>query len=163
MYDGSWSKRVRIGGRIINNLRHADDDTLLTGDEDELMTMLSNVNQASSTAGLLLNVKKTKVMSTADKESIKTGQDHIESVKRFVLLGSRIESDGDCKEEIKRRLSLGRVALTGLDKIWKNETIKISTTERLVRALVFPVVMYRCETWTMKMEDRRRVLTMEMW
>ena len=127
--DHGKSNRVRIGGRIINNLQYADETTLLAGDEDELMTILSNVKETSSRAGPFLNVKKTKVLPTADKESITMSQDLIESVKSFVLQGSRIDSDGDCKAEIKKSLSLGRVAIVGLDKIWKNERIKISTKE----------------------------------
>jgi len=154
---------VKIGGRTISILKYANDATLLAGDEEELRTILRKVMEVSSRAGLYLNVRKTKVTTTADKRLINMEHENIGTVQSFVLLGSRIDSNGDCTEEVKRRSTLRRLAMSGLDKIWKSKSIKISTKARLVPPLVFPGVMYGCESWTMKIYERCRVSAMEMW
>jgi len=154
---------VKIGGRNLNNLRYADDTTLLANRELGLQKIIENVKCASENAGLYLNVKKTKIMSTNEMDTLKVDGEAIEVVNSFQFLGSTITKDGECKEEIRKRIMLGRTAMSGLDKIWKDKNITKKTKVRLVKALVFPVTMYGCETWTMKARDRKRINSFEYW
>ena len=154
---------IRIGGRKVNNLRYADDTTLLAGSKDGLHNLLTNVQTHSEKAGLYLNTKKTKIMSTAKIDSFAINGVELEVVRSFVFLGSTIEEDGDCKEEIKRRLALGRASMGGLEKIWKDKNITMQSKIRLVNALVFPVALYGCESWTLRQNERKKVDAFEQW
>jgi hypothetical protein len=154
---------VRIGGRKLNNLRYADDTTLAADKTEGLKTLIGKVKSASEKAGLFLNVKKTKVMATAQINSFKVDNEDIEVVKSFNFLGSTIEQEGDCRMEIGRRMSMGRAAMTGLSKIWKDRDISVATKSRLVKALVFPVMLYGCESWTTRKKERDRINAFEYW
>ena len=154
---------VKMGGRKINNLRYADDTTLLAESKEELLQLVTNVKEKSAQAGLYLNLKKTKVMSTEEIEEFELDGENIEIVRDFVFLGAKIEDSGSCKGEILRRLALGRAAMTGLNKIWKDKDITITTKCRIVNALVFPVVLYGCESWTIRKAERRRIDSFELW
>lgn len=154
---------IRMGGRRIKDLRYADDTTLLADSKESLEELLAKVQSASNKAGLYLNVKKTKVMSSRDLSDFTVGTDNIEVVKNFNLLGSNIAMDGNCKAEIQRRLALGRTAMSAMNKIWKSRDISIKTKIRLVTVLVFPVVMYGCESWTINKEEERRIEAFEFW
>ena len=141
---------IKIAGRNINNLRYADDTTLMTESEEELKSLLMKVKEESEKVGLKLNIQKTKIMSSGpitswhiDGETMETGRD-------FIFLGSKITADGDCSHEIKRCLLLERKAMTNLDSILKIRDITLPTKVCLVKAVVFSVVMYGCESWTTK-------------
>ena len=154
---------VRLGGRKLNNLRYADDTTLLAESKEELLQLVTNVKEKSAQAGLYLNMKKTKVMSTEVIEEVEVNGEKVEIVRYFVFLGARIEDSGSRKGEILRRLTLGRAAMTGLNNIWKDKYITITTKCRIVNALVFPVVLYGCESWTIRKAERRRIDSFELW
>jgi hypothetical protein len=139
-------KGLRMGGRKINNLRYADDTTLIAANITDLQDLLQKVKNSSEKAGLFLNLKKTKIMSTTKLQSFKMGNEELEVVSSFTFLGSMIEENGDCKADIKRRLTLDREAALGLDKIWKGKDVSKETKARLMEALVFPVAMYGAET-----------------
>ena len=141
---------IKIAGRNINNLRYADDTTLMAESEEELKSLLIKVKEESEKVGLKLNIQKTKVMATGPITSWQRDGEIVETVTDFILLGSKITADGDCSHEIKRRLLLGRKAVTNLDSIFKSRGITLPTKVHLVKALVFPVVMYGCESWTIK-------------
>ena len=132
----------------INNLRYAD-DTLMAESEEELKSLLK-VKEESEKVGLKFNIQKTKIMASGPITSWEIDGEIVETVSDFVLGGSKITADGDCSHEIKRRLLLGRKMMTSLDSIFKSRDITLSTKVRLVKAMVFPVVMYGCESWTMK-------------
>ena len=136
---------IKIAGRNINNFRYADDTTLMAESEEELKSLLMKVKEESEKVGLKLNIQKTKIMAS---DPITVGT--VETVSDFVFLGSKITADGDCSHEIKRRLLLGRKVMTNLDSIFKSRDITLPTKVRLVKAMVFPVVMYGCESWTVK-------------
>ena len=136
---------VKVGGRNLNNLRYADDVTLLARNDEDMRKLIQKVKAASGKAGLFLNIAKTKIISTTPKDSFDVDGVTIEVVNKFVLLGSVVESEGDCRMEM-RRLALGRAAMGGLDRIWKDRGVSVSTKARLVRALVFPVATYSSET-----------------
>ena len=138
---------IKIAGRNINNLRYADDTTLMAEIEEELRSLLMKVKEESEKVGLKLNIQKTKIMASGP---ITSWQIDGETVADFIFLGSKITADGDCSHEIKRRLLLGSKVLTNLDSILKSRDITLSTKVRLVKAMVFPVVMYGCESWTIK-------------
>ena len=138
---------IKIAGRNINNLRYADDTTLMAESEEELKNLLMKVKEESEIVGLKLNIQKTKIMASGP---ITSWQIDGETVADFIFLGSRITADGDCSHEIKRCLYLGRKAVTNLDSILKSRDITLSTKVHLVKAMVFPVVMYGCESWTVK-------------
>ena len=138
---------TKIAGRNINNLRYADDTTLMAESEEELKSLLMKVKEDSETVGLKLNVQKTKIMAFGP---ITSWQIVGETVSDFILGGSKITADGDCSHEIKRRLLLGRKVMTSLDSIFKSRDITLPTKVRLVKAMVFPVVMNECESWTIK-------------
>ena len=137
---------VKIAGRNINNLRYADDTTLMAESEEELKSLLMKVKGESEKLGLKLNIQKTKIMASGPITSWEIDQETVETVSDFILGGSKIIADGDCSHEIKRHLLLGRKVMTNLDRILKSRDITLPTTVCLVEAMVFPVVMYGCES-----------------
>ena len=141
---------VKIAGRNINNLRYADDTTLMAESEKELKSLLMKVKEESEKAGLKFNIQKTKIMASGPITSWQLDGETVETVSDFIFLGSKITEDGDSSHEIKRRLLLGRKVMTNLDSILKSSDITLTTKVRLVKAMVFPVVMYGCESWTVK-------------
>ena len=141
---------VKIGRRNINNLRYADDTTLMAESEEELKNLLSKVKEESEKVGLKLNIQKTKIMASGPITSWQIDGETVETVADFIFLGSKITADGDCSHEIKRHLLLGRKVMTNLENILKSRDITLSTKVHLVKAVVFPVVMYGCENWTIK-------------
>ena len=144
---------IKIPGRHINNLRYADDTTLMAESEEELKSLLMKVKEESEKVGIKLNIQKTKIMASGPITSWEidgeTGET-VETVSDFIFLGSKITADGDCSHEIKRRLLLGRKVMTNLDNIFKSRDIPLPTKVHLVKAMVLPVVMYGCESWTIK-------------
>ena len=141
------SSPVKIAGRNINNLRYADDTTFMAESEEELRSLLMKVKEESEKVGLKLNIQKTK-MASGPITSWEIDGETVETVADFILGGSKITADGDCSHEIKRRLLLGRKVMTNLDSIFKSRDITLPTKVHLVKAMVFPVVMYECESWT---------------
>ena len=139
---------IRISGRNVNNLRYADDTTLMAESEEELKSLL--MKEGSGKVGLKLNIQKTKIMASGPITSWEIDGETVETVADFISLGSKINAEGDCSHEIKRPLLLGRKVMTNLDRILKSRDITFSTKVRLVKAMVFPVVMYVCESWTLK-------------
>ena len=140
---------IKIAGGNISNLRYADDTTLMAESEEELKSLLK-VKEESEKDGLKLNVQKTKIMASGPITSWEIDGKTMEAVSGFIFGGSKITADGDCSHEIKTRLLLGRKAMTNLDSILKSRDITLPTKVHLVKAVVFPVVMYRCESWTVK-------------
>ena len=141
---------IKIAGRNINNLRYADDTTLMAESEEELKSLLMKVKEESENVGLKLNIQKTKVMTSGPITSWQIDGETMETVSDFIFLGSKITADGDCSHEIKRHLHLGRKVMTNLDSILKSRDITLPTKVRLVKAMVFPVVMYGYESWTIR-------------
>ena len=141
---------IKIAGRNINNLRYADDSTLMAESEEELKSLSMKVKEESEKVGLKLNIQKTKVMASSPGTSWQIDGETVETVADFILLGSQITADGDCSHEIKRHLLLGRKFMTNLDSIFKSRDITLSTKVCLVKGMVFPVVMYGCESWSIK-------------
>ena len=141
---------IKIARRNINNLRYADDTTLMAESEEELKSLLMKVKEVREKVGLKLNIQKTKIMASAPFTSWQIDGETMGTVTDFILGGSKITADGDCSHEIKRRLVLGRKVMTNLDSIFKSRDITLSTKFHLVKAMVFPVVMYGCESWTRK-------------
>ena len=141
---------IKIFGRNINNLIHADDTTLMAESEEQLKSLFMKLKEESEKVGLKLNIQETKIMASGPITSWKIYGETMETVTDFNLGGSTITADGDCGHEIKRRLLLGRKALTNLDSILKSRDITLSTKVHLVKAVVFPVVIDRCESWTIK-------------
>ena len=137
---------IKIARRNINNLRYADDTTLMAESEEELKSLLMKVKEKSEKVGLKLNIQKTKIVASGPITSWEIDRETVETVSAFIFLGSKTTADGDCSHEIKRRLLLGRKVVTNLDSILKSRAITLSTKVRLVKAMVFPVVMYGCET-----------------
>ena len=156
---------VNIGGRTINNLRYADDTTMLAESERDLEYLIRRVQEESERMGLYLNIKKTKVMTTAGNGAvnIQVHNEKIESVQDFVFLGAKIDQNGESGPDIKRRIALGRVAMQGMDKIWKSKDVSIATKTRLVNAIVFPIATYGCESWTIRKAERRKIDAFELW
>uniref|UniRef100_A0AC11DKS8 Uncharacterized protein n=1 Tax=Ovis aries TaxID=9940 RepID=A0AC11DKS8_SHEEP len=154
---------IKIAGRNINNLRYADDTTLMAESEEELKSLLMKVKEESEKVGLKLNIQKTKIMASDPITSWEIDEETTETVSDFILGGSRISADGDCSHEIKRRLLLARKVMTDLDSIFKSRDITLPTKVRLVNAMVFPVVMYGCESWTVKKAECRRIDAFELW
>ena len=140
---------IKIAGRNINNLRYADDNTLMAESEEELKSLLK-VQEESEKVGLKLNIQKTKIMASGPITSWEIDGETVETMADFVFLGSKITADGDCSHEIKRRLLLGRKVMTNLDSIFKSRDIILPKKVHIVKAMVFPVVMYGCESWTVK-------------
>ena len=141
---------IKIAGRNINNLRYADNTTLMAESEEELKSLLMEVKEESEKVGLKLNIQKTKIMASCPITSRQIDGETVETVSDFISLGSQITADGDCSHEIKRHLILGRKVMTNLDCILKSRDITLLTKVCLVKAMVFPVVMYGCESWTVK-------------
>ena len=141
---------IKIVGRNINNLRYADDTTIMAETEEELKSLMMKMKEESEKVGLKLNIQKMKIMASGSITSWETDGETVETVSDFIFLGSKITADGDCSHEIKRRLLLGRKVMTNLDNIFKSRDITLPTKVRLVKALVFPVVIYGCESWTVK-------------
>ena len=154
--------RIKIAGRNINNLRYADDTTLLAESEEELKSLLK-VEEESEKVGLKLNIQKTKIMASNPITSWQIDGETVETVADFILGGSKITADGDCSHEIKRRLLLGRKVMSNLDSIFKSRDITLPTKVHLVKAMVSPVVMYGCESWTVKKAEYRRIDVFELW
>ena len=140
--------RIKIAGRNINNLRNADDTTLMAKSDEELKSLLMKVKEESEKVGFKLNIQKAKIMASGPITSWQTDGETMETVRDFIFLGSKIPADGDCSHEIQRLL--GRKAMTNLDSILKSRDITLPTKFCLVKAMVFPVVMYVCESWTIK-------------
>ena len=145
---------IKIDGRNINNLSYADDTTLMAEKEAELKRLLMKVKEESEKVGLKLNIQKTTIMASGPITSWRIDGETVETVTDFIFLGSQITADGDCSHEIKRRLLLGRKAMTNLDSILKSRDITFPTKVHLVKAMAFPVVMYGCESWTIKKAER---------
>ena len=145
---------IKIARRNINNLRYADDTTLMAESEEELKSLLMKVKVESEKVGLKLNIQKTKIMASSPITSWEIDGETVETVSDFIFCGSKITAFGDCSHEIKRRLLLGKNVMTNLDSTLKRRHITLPTKVRLVKAMVFPVVMYRCESWTVKKAER---------
>ena len=141
---------IKNVGRNINYLRYADDTTLMAESEEELKSLLKKVTEESEKVGLKLNIQKMKIMASGPITSWEIDGETVETVSDFILLGSKITADGDCSHEIKRCLLLGRKVMTNLDSILKSRDITLSTKVHLVKAMVFPVVIYGSESWTVK-------------
>ena len=154
---------IKIAGRNINNLRYADDTTLMAESEEELKSLLINVKEESEKVGLKLNIQKTKIMASGPVTSWEIDGETVETVSNFIFLGSKITADGDCCHEIKRYLLLGREVMTNLGSIFKSRDITLPTKVRLVKAMVFPVVVYGCESWAVKKAENGRIDAFELW
>ena len=154
---------IKIAGRNFNNLRYADDNTLMAESEEELKSLLMKVKEERGKVGLKLNIQKTKIMASVPITSWQTDGKTMETVAEFIFWGSKITADGDCSHEIKRHLLLGRKAMINLDSILKSKEITLLTKARLVKAMIFPVVMYGCESWPVKKAECRRIDVFELW
>ena len=154
---------IKIAGRNINNLRYADDTTLMAESEEELKSLLMKVKEKSEKVGLKLHIQKTKMMASGPITSWEIDGETIETVTDFILGGSKITADGDCSHEIKRHCLLGRKVMTNLDGTLKSRDITLPTKVHLVKAVVFLVVMYGCESWTIKKGEHRRIDAFELW
>ena len=149
---------IKIDGRNINNLRYADDTTLMSESEEELKSLLMKVKEESEKVGLKLIIQKTMIMTSSPITSWEIDGETVETVSDFIFPGSKITADGDSSHEIKRRVLLGRKVMTNLDSIFKSRDITLPTKVHLVKAIVFPVVMYECESWTVKKAEHRRLM-----
>ena len=152
---------IKIAGRNINNLKYADDTTLMP-ESKELKSLLMKVKEESEKVGLNLNIQKTKIMASGPITSWEIDGETVETVSDFILGGSKITANGDFSHEIKRCLLLGRKVMTNLDSIFKSRDITLLTKVCLVKAMVFPVVMYGCESWTIKKAECRRIDAFEL-
>ena len=153
---------IKTAGRSINNLRYADDTTLTAESEEELKSLLMKVKE-SEKVGLKLNIQKTKIMASGPITSWEIDRETVETVSDFIFLGSKITVDGDCSHEIKRCLLLGTKVMTNLDSILKSRDLTLPTKAHLFKATVFPVVMYGCESWTVKKAECRKMDAFELW
>ena len=149
---------IKIAGRNINHLRYADDITLMAESEEERKSLLMKVKVESEKVGLKLNIQKTKIMASGPITSWEIDGGRVETVSDFIFLGSKITADGDCSHEIKRHLPFGRKVMTNLDSIFKSRDITLPTKVCLVKAMVFLVVIYGCESWTVKKAECRRMM-----
>ena len=154
---------IKIAGRNRNNLTYADDTTLMAESEEELERFLMKVKEESEKVGLKLHIQKTKIMASGPIISWEIDGETTETVSDFIFWGSKITADGDCNHEIKRHLLLGRKVMTNLDSILKSRDITLPTKVLLFKAMVFPVIMYRCKSWTMKKAEHRRIDAFELW
>ena len=154
---------IKISGRNINNLRYADETTVMAESKEELKSLLMKVKEGSEKIGLKLNIQKTKIMASGPITSWQIDGETVKTVTDFILGGSKITADGDCNHEIKRHLPLGRKAMSNLDSILKSRDITLPLKVHLVKAMVFPVVMYGCESWTIKKPEHRRIDAFELW
>ena len=154
---------IKIAGRNINNIRYADDTTLTAESEEELKSLLMRVKEESEKTGLKLNIQTTKIMASGPITSWQIDGETMETVTDLIFLGSKITSDGDCSREIERRLFLGRKAMTNLDSVLKSGDITLSTRVRIVKAMVFPVIVYGCESCTIKKAEHQRLDAFKLW
>ena len=155
--------RIKIAGRNINNLRYANDTTLMAESKYELKSLLMKVREESEKVSWKLNIQKTKIMASGPITSWQIDGETVETMRDFIFLGSKITSDGDCTHESKRHLLLGRKAMTNLDSILKSRDITLVTKVCLVKAIVFPVVVYVCENQTIKKAECQRIDAFELW
>ena len=151
---------IKIAGRNVNNLRYTDDTTLMAESEEELKSLLMKVKEESEKVGLKFNIQKTKIMASGP---ITSWQIDGETVSGFIFWGSKITADGDCSHKIRRHFLLGRKVMTNLDSILKSRDVTLPIKVCLVKAMVFPVVMYGCESWTVKKAEHRRIDAFELW
>ena len=154
--------RIKIAGRNINNLRYTDDTTLMA-ESEELKSLLMKMKEESERVGLKLNIQKTKIMASGPIISRQIDEETMEMVRDFIFGGSKITAGGNCSHEIKRLLLLGRKAMTNLDSILQSRDITLPTKFHLIKAMVFPVVMYGCESWTIKKAECQRIDAFELW
>ena len=154
---------IKIAGRNINNPRYADDTTFMAESEEEPKSLMMKLKDESKNVGLKLNIRKTKIMARGPITSWQIDGETVETVSDFVFWGSKITADSDCSHEIKRRLLLGRKVMTNLDSILKSRDITLPTKVRLVKAMIFPEVMYGCESWTVKKAECLRIDAFELW
>ena len=154
---------VKIAGRNINNLGYVDDTTLVEESEEDLKSLLMKVKEESEKVGLKFNIQKTKIMASGPITSWQIDVETMETVRDFIFLCSKITANGDCSHEIKRHLLLGRKAMTNLNCILKSRDITLPTKVHLVKALVFPVVMYGCDNWSIKQGECQRTDAFELW
>ena len=154
---------IKVAGRNINNLRYVDDTTLVAESEEELKSLLMKVKEESEKIGLKLNIQKTKIMASGAITSSQIDGETVETVSDFIFLGYKITVDVDCSHEVKRRLLLGKKVMINLDSILKSRDITLSTKVCLVKAMVFPVVMHGCESWTIKKAECRKIHAFELW
>uniref|UniRef100_A0A803SSR7 Reverse transcriptase domain-containing protein n=1 Tax=Anolis carolinensis TaxID=28377 RepID=A0A803SSR7_ANOCA len=154
---------VKIAGRNINNLRYADDTTPMAESEEELRSLITKVKEESAKAGLQLNIKKTTIMATTPIDNWQTEGENVEAVTDFIFLGAKITADADCSQEIRRCLLLGRRAMANLDKIVKSRDITLATKVCIVKAMVFLIVTYGCESWTIRKAERSKIDAFELW
>ena len=154
---------IKIAGRNINNLRYADDTTLMTESEEELKSLLMKVKVESEKVGVKLNIQKMMIMASGPITPWQIDGETVETMSDFSFLGSKITPNGDCSYEIKRHLLLGRKVMTNLDSILKSRAVTLSTKVCLLKGMVFPVVMYECESWTIKKAELQRIDAFELW
>ena len=154
---------IKIAGRNSNHLRYADDTTLMAESEEELKSLLMKVKVESEKVDFKLNIQKTKIMASSPITSWEIDGGTVETVSDFIFMSSKITGDGDCSHELKRRLLLGRIVMTNLDSIFKSRDITLPTKVRLVKAMVFPMVMYGCESCTVKKAEHQRIDAFELW
>ena len=154
---------IKIARRNINNLKYTDDTTFMAESEEELMRLLMKVKEESEKVGVKLNIQKTKIMASGPITSWEIDGETVETVSDLILGGSKITADGDCSHEIKRHLLLGRKVMTNLDSILKSRDITLSAKVHLVKTMVFPVVIYRCESWTIKKAECGGIDAFELW
>ena len=154
---------IKIAGRNINNLRYADDTTLMTENKEELKSLLIKLKEESEKVGLKLNIQKTKIMASDPITSWQIDGEIMETLTAFIFLGSKVTGNDDCSHEIKRRLLLRRKPMTNLESLLKSRDVTLPTKVHLVKALVFPVVMYGCEIWTVKKAEGQTIDAFELW
>ena len=154
---------IKIAGRNINHLRYVNDTTLMAESEEELKSLLMKVKEESKKVDLKLNIQKTKIMASGPITSWEIDGETVETAADFILGGSKLTADGDCSHDIKRCLLLGRKVMTNLDSILKSRDITLPTKVCLVKAMVFPVVMYGCESWTTKKAENQRIGAFALW
>ena len=154
---------IKIAGRNINNVRYADDTTFMAESEEELQSLLMKVKEESEKVGLKLNIQKTKIMASGPITSWQIDGETVETLRDFIFGGSKITADGGCSHEIKRCLLFGRKVVTNLDSILKSRDITLTTMIRLVKTMVLLVVMYVCESWTVKKAEHQRIYAFEPW
>ena len=154
---------IKVARRNINNLRYRDDTTFMEESKEELNFLLMKVKEESEKAGLKLNTEKTKIMASSPITSWQIDGETVETVTDFIFLGSKIAADGDCSHKIKRHLLLGRKSVINLDSLLKSRDITLPTKVHPVKAMILPVVMYRCESWTINKAERQRIGAFELW
>ena len=154
---------IKIAGRNINNLRYADDTTLMAESEEELKSLLMKVKEESEKVGLKLNIQKIKIMASGPITSWEIDGETAETVSDFIFWGSKIPADGDCSHKVKRHLLFGKKVMTNLDSTLKSRDITLPTKVHLVKAMVFPVVMYGCESWMVEKSERQKIDAFVLW